>query len=465
MRVFPGILLLGLATLAPLASAQSTGSKPADPAEESLEVYTEHPRLFLRPQRLRLLRRERERRTTRWLQFETLMAGKAVMPEPGFAAALYYQVSGDREFARQAIRWASAPGADLRQMALVFDWCQDALTEPQSKELAAGIARAVAASERETGVSAVRGRALAAVAVAGHLPDVSRRQMEWLVRSWWRGRIVPGIKAGRDLLPRDSFYALFEILHAVRDNVNVELRDSDPAFFQSLPVFDLISYYPASFAAAESEYRIPAGKGAREPDLPRAALSRAAELAMVAYDNNAQESQILQGWLMHDNFMMRGTFGIPYEFLWANPYQPGLSHYLVPLVFHDDRFGRLFARSSWEEDAKWLGYFDGELQLFQDGKPSVLNPKLPFEPIRLPEAVVLRASPSGKFQISLEEGESLFVIALKPRRTYEIEVDDEEMREETTDSGGILALQLPRKTRVGVRLREARVKSPGGAAE
>ena len=223
----------------------------------------------------------------------------------------------------------------------------------------------------------------------------------------------PAIKAGREEIPREGFYPLFEILHAVRDNTNLDLRDAAPAFFKGLPIFDLISYYPASFAAAESEYRIPAVKGAREPDLAVAAMSRAAELSMVAYDNNAQESQILQGWLMHDNFMMRGTFGVTYEFLWANPYQPGLSYYLVPLVFHDDLFGRLFIRSSWEEDAKWLGYFGGELQVFDEGKPTVLNPKLSFDPIRLPEAIVMPANSAAKFKITMEEGESLFIISLE----------------------------------------------------
>jgi len=69
---------------------------------------------------------------------------------------------------------------------------------------------------------------------------------------------------------------------------------------------------------------------ASEPDLRRAALSRAAELSMVAYDSNAAGSQILQGWLMNDNFLLRGTFGAPYEFFWANPYQPGLSYYHAP---------------------------------------------------------------------------------------------------------------------------------------
>jgi hypothetical protein len=448
MWVYLRILLIGAVALVPFLAAQTT--------EESLEVYTEHPRLFLRPQRLRLLQRERERRTTRWLQLETLMAGKATMPEAGFALALYYQASGDRTFATQAIRWALGPATDLRQMALVFDWCQAALTESQSKDLAAKLVKSIAASERDRSLPAVRDRALAAVALAGHRQDVSSRQIEWLIHTWWRDQMAPGLKSGRDLVARENVYALFEILHAVRDNLNLDLRDPVPGFFKGLPFFHLLSYYPATFAAPESEYRIPAVKGAREPDLPRAAMSRAAELCMVAYDNNAPESQIMQGWLMHDNFMMRGTFGVPYEFLWANPYQPGLSYYLVPLVFHDDLFGRLFVRSSWEENAKWLGYFDGELQYFEDGKPSILNPQLSLDPIALPEALVLSANYAKKFKITAQEGETVFIVALKPRQAYEIEVDDEEMREESTDPGGILSLQLPPKIAIGVRLREAK---------
>ena len=148
--------------------------------------------------------------------------------------------------------------------------------------------------------------------------------------------------------------------------------------------------------------------------------------------------------------------GVTYEFLWANPYQPGLSYYLVPLLFHDDLFGRLFMRSSWEENAKWLGYFEGELQYFEDGRPTVLNPQLSQAPIALPEAIVLSANYARKFKITLQEGETVFIVALKPRQAYEIEVDDEEMREQFTDPGGILSLQLPAKIPIGVRIRETK---------
>ena len=51
----------------------------------------------------------------RWQQFAALVAGNAPMPERGFALALYYQVSGDAAVGKQAVAWALAPGADLRQ--------------------------------------------------------------------------------------------------------------------------------------------------------------------------------------------------------------------------------------------------------------------------------------------------------------------------------------------------------------
>jgi hypothetical protein len=176
---------------------------------------------------------------------------------------------------------------------------------------------------------------------------------------------------------------------------------------------------------------------------------------MVPFDSNAPESQMLQGWLMHDNFMLRSTFGTPYEFLWANPYHPGLSYYLAPMVFHDEIFGRLFVRSSWDESARWLGFFDGELQLFENGSVTVLNPQLSTEPMSVDTAVIFFGKNAQKFQTIVAEDEAAFVLGLKPRTTYQIEVDDQEMAEGNTDSGGILELKLPRKMQTGVRIHEA----------
>src|SRR5581483_8077252 len=99
----------------------------------------EHPRLFLRPAPLRLLRRERERASSRWQQFDGYLSADAPLPEPGFAYALYYQVSGNTEAGRKAIAWALGPGADLRQLALVYDWCQALISTAERRSLIARI--------------------------------------------------------------------------------------------------------------------------------------------------------------------------------------------------------------------------------------------------------------------------------------------------------------------------------------
>src|ERR1039458_3100975 len=87
----------------------------AQTSDDPVAVFTEHPRLFLRPQRIRLLKRERERASPRWQQLETLVQGGAPMPESGFAWALYFQVTANAEFGRKAIVWALTPAADLRR--------------------------------------------------------------------------------------------------------------------------------------------------------------------------------------------------------------------------------------------------------------------------------------------------------------------------------------------------------------
>jgi hypothetical protein len=174
---------------------------------------------------------------------------------------------------------------------------------------------------------------------------------------------------------------------------------------------------------------------------------------MVAYDANAAENQLLQGWLMHDQFMLRGTFGAPYEFLWANPYQPGLSYYLVPLVYHNPDFGKLFVRSSWEDDARWFGYFDGGAQMFAEGRLTVVNPRSAAAPISLEAAVIYLGPGARQFRATLDQEKAAFVVGLDAGHTYQVEVDDEEMFEGVADPGGILELDLPHGKAVGVRIR------------
>lgn len=432
-----------------------TGNGSETPAKEPLSVFAEHPRLLLTRQRLRLLRRERERRSGRWQQFEALMQGNVPMPERGIASALYYQVAGDEKVGRQAIAWAMNASADVRQSALVYDWCQELLSNAQATELGARLERAIARPPADASIATARARVLAAIVLYDHVPQSPQKELERLVRQWWEQKTAPGLKAGKELMSRDDAYILWEMLHAVRDSTNVDLRESAALFFKEYPIEHLLSHYPAAFPAAENEYRIGATlKPSPNPDLRAAALSRAAELAMVAYDVNAASSQVLQGWLMHDRFAMRGTFGIVYEFLWANPYHPGLSYYHVPLIYHNPEAGRLFIRSSWDDTATWFGYFGGTAQLFSEGQVTPLNPRLKSPPLTLTEAQVIFGEGTRQFRLKLDEEEAVFVVGLKPRQMYLVEVDNEELYEAPTDPGGILPIDLPQKAEVGVRMRE-----------
>src|SRR4051812_10795054 len=108
------LALLGLPALR--LCGQAPASPNAPPAPEGYKVYTEAPRLFLRPARLRLLRREKERTSLRWEQFQGLWAGSAPFPEPGWTGALYAQVAQDEAAAKRAVIWAAGPATDIRQI-------------------------------------------------------------------------------------------------------------------------------------------------------------------------------------------------------------------------------------------------------------------------------------------------------------------------------------------------------------
>jgi hypothetical protein len=184
---------------------------------------------------------------------------------------------------------------------------------------------------------------------------------------------------------------------------------------------------------------------------------------MVAYDANAASSQLLQGWVTNDRFLMRGTYGIAYELLWANPYQPGLSYYHVPLALHDEIGGQLFVRSSWEDDASWIGFFGGQLQLFKDGGVAQVDPATAREPLDIEAAIVVfTREPKLRFSVSRPEpdakepdkGETaVFIVGLDPGHSYHVEVDGEEMTEERADPGGIV--YLPAVPGGGVRFAPA----------
>jgi hypothetical protein len=411
--------------------------------------------LFLTAQRLRLLKRERDRQSMRWRQFELLVRAAAQLPEPGFALALYYSVTGDAATGKRAVDWALGAGADLRQLALVYDWCQPVLSAAQSKALAAKITRLML-QKPASSVEPQRDRVLAAIATADDARHAEEAPLHEAVAQWWRLQFAPQLSDGRVTLAHHQLFALLEILHAVRDNLQIDLRQDAPDYFKELPKYQVLGNYPAPLAASENEYRIPVYKGSGQPNTDRAALARAAGLSMVAFDNNALENQYLQGWLIQDRFMLQGTFGAPYEFLWANPYQPGLSYFQLPIIYHDKHSGALFLRSNWEDDATWFGLYEGEAQLFQDGRVTVLNRSGPLppnpKPIAVGDASVLLGRNPLRFSM---EGGIILVVGLKPRHKYLIEADDEEMRDLETDNVGTLVLEYPADRAAGLRIQEA----------
>jgi hypothetical protein len=401
--------------------------------------------LFLRPARLKLLRRERERQSLRWEQFEALWTGNAPFQEPGWTAALRYQIAQDVPAGKRAVAWAAGQGTDVRQIALVADWCAPLFTGTDQTRILAKLRRAVDGPAPKT-IAEARNKVLAAIVLSETQQDVAEKALASVFDGFWLGSFIASLRAAKSRVPNAEASAMLELMHAVRDNINFDLRDTFPAWFKEYPLIHLMSHYPPPFPASENEYRIPADIeiDKRGPDLNKAMLSRAAELAMVAYDSNAPETQLLQGFLMNDRFVMRGTAGIAHELMWANPYQPGLSYYHVPLAQHDAIGGQLFVRSAWEDDAAWIGFFEGQLQLFADGSVTRVDPKLAHEPMDIEEATVFFGRDAKKFRVPKRKTEEavddVFIVGLEPRRPYHVEVDGEEMVEEMADPGGIIFL-------------------------
>lgn len=429
-----------------LLAGSAAGKLLAQSRPDGFRVYSEAPRIFLRPARLKLLRRERERQSLRWEQFELLWTGNAPFPELGWAAALRYQIAQEDAAGKTAVSWALSPSAnDVRQVALICDWCSALIDKPDQTRLF-GKLRSVAAGPAPKTIAQARDMAMAAVVLSENQPDVAEKALRTIFETFWMGSFIPSIREARARVTNADAGPMMELLHVFRDNLNFDLRETFPIWFRDYPLIHLMAHYPAPWPASENEFRIPADREIQNkgPDLTKAVMSRTAELSMVAYDSNSSGTQLLQGFLMNDRFIMRGTFGIPYELMWANPYQPGLSYYHVPLAQHDEIGGQLFVRSTWEDDASWIGFFEGQLQLFSEGTVSAIDPRLAHEPMDIEEATVFFARDAKQFRVPKraadEAVDDVFVVGLEPKRSYHVEVDGQEMVEEQADPGGIMFL-------------------------
>ena len=155
-------------------------SLPGQSRPDSFRIYSDGPRLLLRPQRLRLLRRERERRSLRWDQFETLWTANAQFPELGWAQALRFQIADDRDAGTRAVAWAVGPADaarldDLRQVAIIADWCAPLISGDDKTQLLAKLQRAATDPRPVKTLPEARARIFAAVASPTPNPPPARR--------------------------------------------------------------------------------------------------------------------------------------------------------------------------------------------------------------------------------------------------------------------------------------------------
>jgi hypothetical protein len=228
---------------------------------------------------------------------------------------------------------------------------------------------------------------------------------------------VPALEGAGDPVAPGDLFALMEILHAVKDNLDIDLRDPVKSWFHDLPLVRLFHYVPAPFPGAENDFYLPAD-GAAVPDLRRAALARAADLALVALDANTQPAGVRQGWLMRATLLMRGPVGIP--------------------------------------EAAWLQDRDGGFHQSAGGAPREAAPPPANSLVRLGGVGLYRVAAPATLKVPGAELPQVFLIGLNPGEAYEISVGGRKPTAQTAGPGGIIGLAFEKNETLTVRLRARR---------
>jgi len=420
-------------------------------SQAGYKVYTSHPRIWLHADRVRRLKKDVERHSERWARLQRLITEQAAFPEEPLVQALRYQAAGDDDAGRLSIEWAvtQAAGAgfdnaaDLRLGAIVYDWCFPLIEDGQEAALARALGEGAGkiAARDTSDLAAVRSALLAAVAVAGdweQSPTVAQQIFE----KHWEPKILPDLKSGEFLGRPQDLVALLEMMHVSRYNLEKDLWQQAPEVFTPLPVVIMLGEYPEPVQTPEGLFR----RSARSTTAPRAdpavdgMQQRIAEMMMVDYENSSASYQFLQGWLRHDLFTLSTPLSAPYEFIWLNPYLPGLSYFSAPTVVHDTVRGRLFARRGWQEEDLWLGYLDGQLQIVADGQVNVIKPGDQQPPMVFADTAVVLARLPMRFQVEVPDGNAIYVVGLKEGETYGVKVNKAPFQNMEAGRGGILVL-------------------------
>jgi hypothetical protein len=141
----------------------------------------------------------------------------------------------------------------------------------------------------------------------------------------------------------NELYAAFEYLSAARTVERTDLREEDPRFFSSLPIELLLNLKP---------------KQVEHPDWQ----THIAALALVSLDPNLDSSQFLQAWAIEDRQTIHEGEGVAYEFLWADPYLPGVGYQNLDPWLYDQSRGMLVARTNWTPSACWIRITPGSVE-------------------------------------------------------------------------------------------------------
>ncbi len=291
------------------------------------------PKLLLTAQQLKRLGRERTRKTERWSNFENRINSSPESPQRGFELALYYAITHDDKAGVAAVQWAQEHPAESRQVALVADWCADKFTADERRQLLTTALKTNLAQARPAAVAMLDPLHYRDLLFLQTVLDASFPSS---YETWWNS-VVDSLarRDGTWLTDPEQLYALCEILEVVRENTRIDLRADHLMAFQNLPSEYLLSIHP------------------RQLEKPTWQM-RAAALALIGIDPNLASAQYVQGWAMEDPRVMREGPGVAYEFLWADPYLPGLSFYNLDPWAYDSDAGLLYLRTSWEPDSCWI---------------------------------------------------------------------------------------------------------------
>jgi hypothetical protein len=364
------------------------------------------PRLLLTSRRLHRLKLDRQRQTDRWLNFEQRVKGTEDSPQRGFELALFYAVSGDESTGRAAVAWAIAHPLETEQRLLVADWCGAVLTAAERETLSS------AAPPASDPADLARNLLFQAV-VRGQDPTAD-------FKSAW-DTALKSLKKDPSAWRPEQLYSLYEAIAAMQTNFHTDLRRESSDLFSQLPAIFLLSLSPEQLE--QPSWR-----------------TRMAGLIMVNVDPNLQASSFVQGWAMEDPKQQKQGPGVGYEFLWADPYLPGLGYFnMEPWVYLPDS-SFLIARAGWEPQACSIKQTPGKFE------PLHCDPNIQSRPATFGKLVLL---PMRQPCTSVKSDPSRTVILAELRPGSEVSWKiDGNTRNGTADAAGLLRLPFDAVGRV-----------------